>query len=567
MQKNKSDKKEILLLMIAGCLLGILCFALIYGFKIVNPFYDGWMFYGDMDLKQHYIGFCHFRNSQWKFPIGLIDSLSVPYSMSVVYTDSIPFFALFFKLLNPILPVKFQYFGMFGLISFGMMGMLSPVLIRRFCKNKTVCLFGSLFFILSFTVIQRMYYHTALSAQWIIILAMIIWFYTDITDKKQLKRICIYWTLMGVLSVGIHSYFVFMCGFVLLAQIISGLLKECKKLTQVKDNLWQLLPMCCMGISSFALLYVLGGFYGAGSVSGDGFGSFNGNLSAFVNPLEFSSIFKGFPLNGMFEFEGFAYLGAGLLFLILLLLIVKLVNKFRNKEQSNQQAEKENNLPEKAVVLSMILIAVIVFLFACLPNYSFGSFRIISIPLPKFIRNMFGICRTNARFVWISMYFIITYVIWSVGKYYENNLIKVLFALAIIIQIFDISVKSSELNEKYRVDYNYTPFWEELESENIIDNKKEFVFMYDENDIMMDTAYYAYLNNMSQNSFYYARTIYDEIDECILTWSNRFLNSDLDNDVIYIFRDGDYTKEYSDIVKNMGAKEYKTNGHIIILAK
>ena len=40
---------------------------------------------------------------------------------------------------------------------------------------------------------------------------------------------------------------------------------------------------------------------------GDGFGDFNANLSAYINPLGFSSIFKGFNLYGFFEYEGFAY--------------------------------------------------------------------------------------------------------------------------------------------------------------------------------------------------------------------------------------------------------------------
>ena len=90
MNFNKPEKKELLFLMLTGCMIGILCFALVYGFKIVDVTYNGWLFNGDMDLRQHYVGFCHFRTSPWRFPVGIIDTLSKPYSMSVVYTDSIP---------------------------------------------------------------------------------------------------------------------------------------------------------------------------------------------------------------------------------------------------------------------------------------------------------------------------------------------------------------------------------------------------------------------------------------------------------------------------------------------
>ena len=38
-----------------------------------------------------------YRNSDWHFPIGMIDSLVYPNQTSVIYTDSIPLFAIFFK--------------------------------------------------------------------------------------------------------------------------------------------------------------------------------------------------------------------------------------------------------------------------------------------------------------------------------------------------------------------------------------------------------------------------------------------------------------------------------------
>ena len=103
MKIKGNSKKELSLLMAAGCLLGILCFVFIYGIKIINPLYDSWIFYGDNDLKQHYVGFCHLRNAAWSFPIGIIRSLSVPYDMSVIYTDSIPLFALIFKVFSGVL--------------------------------------------------------------------------------------------------------------------------------------------------------------------------------------------------------------------------------------------------------------------------------------------------------------------------------------------------------------------------------------------------------------------------------------------------------------------------------
>ena len=105
-------KNEYYALFLTGCLMGVLCFIAVYGVKILNPGYDAWLLNGDLDLMQHYIGFGHYRNSSWTFPIGLISTLSKPYPMSVIYTDSIPLIAVFFKILSPLLPETFQYFGL-----------------------------------------------------------------------------------------------------------------------------------------------------------------------------------------------------------------------------------------------------------------------------------------------------------------------------------------------------------------------------------------------------------------------------------------------------------------------
>lgn len=582
----KPNKKEISILMIAGCLLGILCFAFVYGFKIVNFTYNGWLFNGDMDLRQHYVGFCHFRVNPWHFPIGIVDTLSVPYSMSVVYTDSIPLFALIFKLFRNVLPETFQYFGLFGLICFALMGALSPVLIRRFSDSKIVCLAGSLFFILSFPILHRMFYHTALSAQWIIVLALIAWLYSDITDKTQLKRLCISWALIGVLSVLIHSYFVFMTGIVLLAQIVDGYTKTClvsddflgKKNNRVKllfaiigKNLYMLLPLLCMGVASFVMLYILGGFYGSGSVSGDGFGSFYANLSSYINPLHFSSIFNGFDNNGMFEFEGFAYLGAGIFVILITAAIYKIVLRLKGSNDNSTNdfgaetyADQFANLGKETVAVIWIFVA-IVLLFSCFPSYSFGKIQIIKLPLPGFVKSLLGICRTNARFVWVGMYLIFIMALSFIGKNFDKVWVKLLFALAIIIQLYDMSAVVKEYHAKYARTQEFDTIWYSPELEGITDGKEEIVFMYDHNDIMMDTAYYAYLNGMSQNSFYFARTIYDEIDATIAEWSEEFLNGKLDDKVVYVFRYEDYTKEYDDVVSELGAKKIEMPEHVIVV--
>ena len=106
------------LLFALSALIGAVCFLGVYGIKVLDHTNVGWLFDNDHDLRQHFIAWCRYRSDPWTFPFGLIESLSYPNSMSVIYTDSIPIFAVLFKIIGPLLPQTFQYFGLFGIISF-----------------------------------------------------------------------------------------------------------------------------------------------------------------------------------------------------------------------------------------------------------------------------------------------------------------------------------------------------------------------------------------------------------------------------------------------------------------
>ena len=86
---------------------GIVFFYLIVGFGPLDPHNLGWIF-GRFDPPQHYLGWAFYRYSPWSFPIGLNPNFGMDISSSIVYTDSIPIMAIFFKLLSPILPQVFR---------------------------------------------------------------------------------------------------------------------------------------------------------------------------------------------------------------------------------------------------------------------------------------------------------------------------------------------------------------------------------------------------------------------------------------------------------------------------
>ena len=67
-----------------------------------------WLHNGS-DINQLQSGWHFFKNDSWRFPLGINPNYGGNFSNSIVFSDSIPLLALFFKLLSPILPENFQY--------------------------------------------------------------------------------------------------------------------------------------------------------------------------------------------------------------------------------------------------------------------------------------------------------------------------------------------------------------------------------------------------------------------------------------------------------------------------
>ena len=171
MARRVADGIQRHMVCIIAALVGAVIFILIYGIHVLNPFYTDWLMNGG-DLMQHYLGWEFYRKSDWFFPIGLTDQLAYPTKSSVIFTDSIPLFALIFKVLTAGMEGRFQYFGFFGISCFMLQGFWAAKILQRWLTDKGQVLLGSTFFIVSPIVIFRMYYHTALAAQWIILISI-----------------------------------------------------------------------------------------------------------------------------------------------------------------------------------------------------------------------------------------------------------------------------------------------------------------------------------------------------------------------------------------------------------
>lgn len=382
--------------------MGSVVFWMVYGLGVVNVLYDDWLLTGG-DLTQHYLGWCLFRKSPWEFPIGLTPEYAWPYDVSAMYADVIPVCAVFFKLLSPFLPDTFQYFGLWGMLCYILQGGLAAVLLLRFIPSPWLSGILSVFFIVGSPLMYRMFIHTALGTQWILLLALLLLFCKQWFSVGRIAWRMV-WGMVACLCVWVHGYFVPMVFLVMLACLYTHWWKYGeKKETAV------LLAVFLTGV--LGSMWVLGAF-SAPLASEGGLGTFSANLDTFFNPV-FVSMSRFMPVYPIFEgqIDGFAYLGLGGIILLVLSIVKTLCLKHLR--------EMRHTLYAPAVLLCFLCI-----LGAVLPRLSFHDHVLFTIDYPDFLMPLLLIFRGNGRFIWLPYYLLMLFSIVQVTKTVNGQYVR-----------------------------------------------------------------------------------------------------------------------------------------------
>lgn len=512
---------------IVAALLGGIAFVLIYGVKILNPLYTDWLLTGG-DPSQHYLGWEFFRRSDWYFPFGLTDQLAYPLKTSVIYTDSIPIFAVFFKLFRNILPRQFQYFGIWGLLCFVLQGYYAAKILGERSSSKTVILAGSVFFIVSPIMVFRMYYHTALAAHWLILLA--IYFYSK--HEKEYRDIfkpVMQWGILGILIGSIHLYFVPMCGAILLGYILCSIWKERK----IRIRFFY--PGISFSVGLFLTIYLLGGFSSGADTETNNLGLFSFNLNAFLNPMSYSTLLKNtslwnWPFYTQGQYEGFSYLGMGIILLCACGIVLMIKNIFRRRKPSVYQV--------MTVLMSIGLIVL-----AASPTITWNDKLLLQLPYSSTIYKYWGIFGSCGRMAWPVVYFLMIFGITSIGnmKWKRKEISCVILILACVVQVVDLSGQLYKRHENYGEKVVYqSPLagtvWDDIISSGEYKHVVWVTHNVDHDDVIQ-VAVYAMKNDMTMGNFYFARGIdkRDIIEEQLQNTSE---------DCVYVFLKSDDTFEY-----------------------
>jgi hypothetical protein len=443
----------------AAAIMGALFAAWIGGPRLIDPTQIGWVM--QLDWQYHFLGWHFFRDAPWQFPPGLMKSYNAPLGTAIGFTDSIPLVALLLKPLASALPMPFQYLGLWLVFCFALQGAFGALVTAVWSTNAWIQMAGGAVFVLVPALLGRVG-HPALASHWLLLWAL--WMYMREGNRPVSWRMHAAW---GVVAGLVHPYLAAMgmliVGALAVRRILEARSHPNAQTTRVGDPgrreesgrprrpETMLRRMLLVTGPFFASsIGVVAGWWCSGllSVSGrenlvsSGLDQFSMNLLAPITPTGWSTLLPELPLaRSEQKFEGFQYLGAGVLALAAVALAAAIIRR---------QMTWRATMPLVAAVTMSAL-------YALSPRVTFGSNIVLDLTTPAM--SQFAIFRATGRFFWPAAYALVAAAIAGIVATFRPRIALAVLAGALLLQAIDLNTHYRTLRQATHSDAFHT--WQE----------------------------------------------------------------------------------------------------------
>ena len=422
-----------------AALLGALFACWLYGSRVIDPRSAAWLMQGDP--AQHYVGSAFFLAEPWHWPPGRIDGFGEE-PTSVVFTDSVPIAAFSAKLFG--VPAGLQYFGLWMVLCHALSGWAGARLLGRIRPaGRIQTASAALFFVAAPVLLLRAYGHEALMAQFLVVAAL---------ERALAPWRWGPWLLLAVVATLVHPYLALMVCTLGAAAAMAAI--QAKELPAARA--------AGEAIASLALLWAVawcaGYFVGSGEVSAAGHGFYSANALTWLDPMdwrhfrrddpdllaterEWSRWWPAMPQATGGQYEGFAYLGAGLLAACAIALAMRVRTPHARAVQgaaASIPAARWWALGSACAFLA---------LWALSARASVGAWMLPEVPLPEGVRKLLGVFRASGRFIWPATYLLMGVVIASVLRL---RAAVWLVPVLLLVQLGDLQAKLREFRVRFR---------------------------------------------------------------------------------------------------------------------
>ncbi|WP_409318432.1 DUF6311 domain-containing protein [Pseudomonas sp. KCJK9016] len=402
------DVREHPALFLLPLLLGALVFFLVIGPPALNPQDIAWLEQGDP--ATHYLGWEFFRYSPWTFPLGLNPSYGLELSSSIIFSDSNPLLALLFKPFSAWLPDTFQYFGLWLLACCVLQAWFGWKLLGLISGHPVIRLLGTGLLVFSPAMFLRMGAHLSLAGHFLILAALYLALVPDLRRRRWA-----WGTLLAVTS-WVHAYLLAMVALIWLADLLGKAFS--RELTPrhglIEGGLlFALVSGCCWQAGYFSI---------ADGAASAGFGLYRMNVLSPVDPAGWSLILPNLPKRED-DFEGFNYMGLGVLLLVPVALIAWV---------GNRQSLKGMVRARPWLLLALFGL----WIFALSNQIGIGALT-VGYPLPEMILKLANVFRASGRMFWPVLYALVLGVLFLVVRSYRPRVVIFLLATALVVQVAD----------------------------------------------------------------------------------------------------------------------------------
>jgi len=446
-------------------LIGLAAYAAVIRFKALWPTDVDWLlpqWNGNIDSASHYIGWEMYRQSgifQW--PIGRSPMLGPDGGSSIAYS-TLPLLALIFKPLTHWSKTPLQFFGLWSLVCFIGQSISSWKLLGLWIKNRMDLSVGVCFFVIAPSFLDRLSVHFDASAHWLLIFALYMFFRPTFKFGQ--------WLILGALSVLIFPYIAMMVSVIFATRLIVD---------GIRTKGWfEIVKRILMYVGVLLITAWQCGFFllGGSKIDADGYGIFSANVLTLVDPgyqenyrAPWSHVIPD-QWQGPGQYEGFSFVGAGVLILAATAWILKILRGTRSAQailiapvvciailfgrfqdltqlklmvllgilvaialENISQNKSDLVILKIAVAVSVVLMS----LFAFSNQILLGNFQITQFQLSPTLLTIVNIFRSSGRFTWPLMYVLIALIIVAVIGELPKALITPILLATLVFQVVD----------------------------------------------------------------------------------------------------------------------------------
>ncbi len=346
------------------------------------------------DMEIALSGYDAFVRGAWGWPVFHIAGLGGAAGTQAIFTDSTPVVALMGRLLFRATRQVIPLFGAWSGLCMVGMALASTALVRALGARGACAAAAAAAIGVSMPALLARWGHLSLMAQALLPLAFL--FYVRLHQAARLHAPAVFGQAsalcLGALLV--HPYLFFMVSGIAAAGVAQA--GTDRRLRGAAGVLAALAAVLGAGVAAMGYLS------GDGPVADTGFGLYSTNLLSPFYP-QLSGVIPGglpFALDGTGgQYEGFAYLGAGLLMLMLVSLL--------------PLARRVSAVRHPWLLAVMVSFAVL----AVSNRVMLGDMLLLEVPLPDWAMHAAGVVRSSGRFAWPGVYLLAALAVATVARW------------------------------------------------------------------------------------------------------------------------------------------------------